>query len=48
MNVTAQGLSHMHGFSTKVRVTLTDERSDDFRKVGIVTLHTLTSRVTEG
>ena len=37
----------MHGFSAKVQVALTDEWSDDFRKVGIVTL-TLTSRVTEG
>ena len=38
MSVTDRGLSRMHGFSMKVRVTLTDEWPDDFRKVGIVTL----------
>ena len=46
ISVTDRELSHLHGFSAKVRVTLTDEWPDDFHKVGIVTL-TLTSRVTE-
>ena len=34
--MTDQGLSHMHGFSAKVRVRLTDELPDEFREVGIV------------
>ena len=36
--MTDRRLSHMHGFSAKVRVILTDEWPDDFRKVGIKTL----------
>ena len=47
MSVIDQGLSLMHGFSAKVRVILTNEWPDDFRKVGIVAL-TPPCRVTEG